>query len=178
MALYKSVYYYYYYYYYLLLLYKVWRHTAYRVLTTIIKIRIFFILLKKRKDISDFFCNTVRIWAYFELFYACDLRYFDVDVVLCPSSRQILATTLERVNTDTRILHRLSCETTSLINDDDDARMQGRNFVPKSGGTTSSPLPSLSLPSPPPTTPFRRDSRRHCFSHRNLHHSVQLCDIL
>jgi len=30
--------------------------------------------------------------TYFVLFYLCDLRYFDV--ILCPSSRQILATPL------------------------------------------------------------------------------------
>ena len=39
------------------------------------------------------------------------------------------------------------------------ADSQGRNFLPKVGGTTSPPLPSLSLPFTPPFIPFPFRSR-------------------
>ena len=70
---------------------------VFRILrTTVIKISLFFILLKKRKTVYRIYFVTRCISdPYFVLFYACDLRYFDV--VLCPSSsRQILATQMRR----------------------------------------------------------------------------------
>jgi len=61
--------------------------------TTVIKIVYFFHFIEKMKKVYRiFFRNTVLSDPYFVLFYSCDLRYFDV--VLCPSSRKILATPL------------------------------------------------------------------------------------
>jgi len=60
---------------------------VFRILrTTVIKISLFFILLKKRKTVYRIYFVTRCISdPHFVLFYACDLRYFDV--VLCPPPR-------------------------------------------------------------------------------------------
>jgi len=75
-------------------IYKVWRWSLVpnipRMLTTtVIKISTFFIFIEKWKRYR-FFCNTV--YMYFVSFYVCDLSY--INVVLCPCSPHILATTL------------------------------------------------------------------------------------
>ena len=49
-----------------------------------------FWLKKNEKGISDFFVTQCISDPCYVLFYECDLRY----VILCPSSRQILATPL------------------------------------------------------------------------------------
>ena len=60
---------------------------------TVIKISSFFILSKKNeKGVSDISVSRCISKPYFVLLHVCDESYFGV--VLCPSSRQILATPL------------------------------------------------------------------------------------
>lgn len=63
--------------------------------TTVIKISLFFILLKKWKGCIGYFCITVYIWALFCVILCAlnVLSYFDV--LLCPTLSQILATTTD-----------------------------------------------------------------------------------
>jgi len=70
---------------------NVWRQSlmsnVFRILrTTVIRISLVFIWLKKWKGTLVFFVTRCISDPHFVLFYVCDLRYFDV--VLCPSWRR------------------------------------------------------------------------------------------